>query len=161
RERTLKKRSRSGRASSIAACGSSPATGGRTLQRSGTRPTVWPRPPALTCPSVDNCNERPNQGVLMQNFLKATLRSTEAATLLSGFAAAQGRQTAPINIQPAMSMDVVLFAAANAGKVLATTDASGKGMMDVSDLINLGKLDVVEEMCPDKTRLLLVMPGTQ
>ena len=95
--------------------------------------------------------------------MRTVFTSTFAATavLLGSFAAAQGRQSAPVNIQPPTSVDVVLFSAMNAGKVLATTDSNGRNNMDVTDLINLGKLDVVEEKCPNQTRVLLVAQGTR
>jgi hypothetical protein len=83
-----------------------------------------------------------------------------ATAILSGLVAAQGSST-PINVSPPSALDVVFFTALNAGKVLATTDAMGKGNMDVTDLLNLGKLDVVEEKCQDRDRVLLVPMGVQ
>jgi hypothetical protein len=85
---------------------------------------------------------------------------TATAILLSGLVTAQGSST-PINVSPPSALDVVFFTALNAGKVLATTDAMGKGNMDVTDLLNLGKLDVVEEKCQDRDRVLLVPMGVQ
>ncbi|HEX9368522.1 MAG TPA: hypothetical protein VF921_17970 [Vicinamibacterales bacterium] len=69
---------------------------------------------------------------------------------------AQGGQSVPINVQPASAVDVVLFSAANAGKVVASTGSDGKGTLDILKLANLGKIAVVEEKCPDRTRVLLV-----
>ncbi len=97
----------------------------------------------------------------MRRVLTSTFVAAAAAFLLGGIVAAQGAESALVNIQPAASLDVVLFAAANAGKVVARTDDNGKGNIQVTDLLNFGKLDVVDETCADGTRILLVSEGTQ
>src|SRR5260221_1231799 len=86
---------------------------------------------------------------------RAVLMILSAASLSS----AQQRTSVPVNVQPAAAVDVVLFSAANAGKVVASTGADGKGTFDIGMLANLGKLAVVEEKCPDRTRVLLVASG--
>src|SRR5438045_9111358 len=78
------------------------------------------------------------------------------ALMLGGLAFAQGSQAVPINVTPPASLDVVLFSAANAGKVVASTGQDGKGTLDILMLANLGKVAVIEEKCPDRTRILLV-----
>jgi len=96
--------------------------------------------------------------VLTSTFTSPLVAAATAA-LLGSVMAAQGRQSVPVSIQPPAAVDVVLFAAMNAGKVLTTTDANGKGSFDVADLLNLGKLDVVKDECADKVRVLLVRHG--
>src|SRR5579872_3207098 len=102
--------------------------------------------------------KRAFQKELIMRILTSTLGAAASAFLLSGLVVAQN-MSAPINVQPPSSVDVVLFAALNSGKVMATTNAMGKGTMDVTDLLNLGKVDVVEEKCPDHDRVLLVPMG--
>jgi hypothetical protein len=97
----------------------------------------------------------------MRKILTSAFAATAIAVLLPGLAAAQGPQSALVSIQPAASLDVVLFDAANAGKVVARTDARGKGTIQVAALLNIGKLAVVDETCTDGTRVLLVSEGTQ
>src|SRR5688500_7993649 len=85
---------------------------------------------------------------------------TCAATLMTlalvNLSSAQGGSSVPVNVTPALAVDVVLFSAMNAGKVVATTGSDGKGTLDILSVANLGKLAVIEEKCPDKTRVLLV-----
>jgi hypothetical protein len=96
----------------------------------------------------------------MRRIFTSMIGAATTPILLTGLLAAQGSST-PIKVSPPSSIDVVFFQALNAGKVLATTDAMGKGNMDVTDLLNLGKLDVVEEKCQDRDRILLVPMGVQ
>jgi hypothetical protein len=92
---------------------------------------------------------------------RSAFTSVLAALLLSSGTAAQTQQSVPVRVQPAAALDVVLFSAANAGKVLATTAPDGRGSFDIAEVANLGKLAVIEERCPDRTRLLLVAADTQ
>jgi hypothetical protein len=94
----------------------------------------------------------------------STLTATAFAGLLGSLVAAQG-QSVPVDIQGPGSVDVVLVSATTGpgGKVLTTTDASGKGSISAEDdkLINGGKWDVYEETCPGKDRVLLAPAGAQ
>jgi hypothetical protein len=80
-----------------------------------------------------------------------------AAIVINAQAAAQPRPV-PIDVQSGTAVDVVLVKQGNPDKVLTTTDANGKGAVDVTELLNLGKLAVIEETC-DRTRILLVAKG--
>jgi hypothetical protein len=106
--------------------------------------------------------------LIMRTIFTSTFTSTLVATafagLLGSLAAAQG-QSVPVDIQRPGSVDVVLVSATTgqSGKVLTTTDASGKGNISADDdkLINAGKWDVYQETCPGKDRVLLVPAGGQ
>jgi hypothetical protein len=95
---------------------------------------------------------------MMRTILTSALEATAAAFLMGSLVSAQ-KSSVPINVQPPASVDVVFFTALNAGKVMATTDAMGKGTMDVTDLLNLGKLEVIQEKCQDRDRLLMAPTG--
>jgi hypothetical protein len=85
--------------------------------------------------------------------------AASAAVLMGTVAGAQGGFVA-VNIRPAAPFDVVIFSAANAGKVVARTDEKGKGHIDAAALANLGKVVVYEEKCEDGTRVALVAEGS-
>jgi hypothetical protein len=85
--------------------------------------------------------------------------AASAAVLMGTVAGAQGGAVA-VNIRPAAPFDVVIFSAANAGKVVAHTDEKGKGRIDAASLANLGKVAVYEEKCDDGTRVALVAEGS-
>src|SRR5438552_3175839 len=97
----------------------------------------------------------------MNRVLTTSLLAAGAAVLLGSFVAAEGRETMPVNIQPPTSVEIVLYSTVNAGKSLAFTGEDGKGSIDVASLSNLGKLVVIVEKCPDRTRVLIVATGAE
>lgn len=73
-----------------------------------------------------------------------------------------GEGPVPVSTKPAKAgVDILLFTAMDAGKVLGTTDQDGRTSIDpLSAAMDLGKLDVVDEKCGDgKERILLVDPS--
>jgi hypothetical protein len=69
---------------------------------------------------------------------------------------AQSVAPVSVNVQPPKAIEIVLFSAGATGKVLTTTDRDGQGNIDGAALANLGRLDVIEETCGPRTRVLLV-----
>ena len=99
--------------------------------------------------------------LVMSMFLTTPSRAIYAAGVEGPAAMAPQQQPVAVSVEPPMSLDVVLYAAGAAGKVLATTDRSGKGAFDAGSLQNLGTLDVIEETCGEQKRVLLVAPMNQ
>jgi hypothetical protein len=62
-------------------------------------------------------------------------------------------------VQPPAAVDVVLFSADATGRVLTTTNQKGEGTIDAAALSRLGRLDVIEETCGARRRVLLVAPN--
>jgi len=70
-------------------------------------------------------------------------------------AAGQPRFVA-VSVEPPTSVEIVLYAAGASGKVLATTERTGKGRFDASVLQNVGTLEMVEETCGERKRVPLI-----
>jgi hypothetical protein len=98
----------------------------------------------------------------MKRLLITSFAAAVAAVLTGSLVRAESR-TVPVNVKPAQSIEVVLFKSANAGKSLVITDRNGKGNIDVdvAEIANLGKLVIIEEKCPDRTRVLVVAAGAE
>ncbi len=97
----------------------------------------------------------------MNNFATRSLLAVVCASAAAAAGFAQTPTQPPpvtVTVQPAASVDVVLYSAANTGTVLGRTDAGGKATLDFLKIANagkIGKVTVTEERCPDQTRLLL------
>jgi hypothetical protein len=74
---------------------------------------------------------------------------------------AQGLPPISVNVQPPAVVDIVLFSSDAVGKALTTTDQKGQASIDGSALANLGRLDVIEETCGPRKRVLLVAPKSK
>jgi hypothetical protein len=66
-----------------------------------------------------------------------------------------------VNVQPPAPVQIVLFSADAAEKVLTTTNQKGEGTIDGGALGNLGQLNVFEETCGPRKRVLLVAPHSK
>ena len=69
---------------------------------------------------------------------------------------AQSAPSVPVNVQPAGAVQIVLVSSNAAEKVLTTTDQKGQGSIDGVVLAALGRLEVIEESCGPRKRVLLV-----
>jgi hypothetical protein len=76
-----------------------------------------------------------------------------------GSPGAQGSGRVSVRVQPPARVDVVLFSANAAGRVLTTTNQKGEGTIEAAAVVTLGRLDVIEETCGARRRVLLVAPN--
>ena len=74
---------------------------------------------------------------------------------------AQGGGAVSVTVQPPAAIEILLFSAGAAGKVLGRTDQNGKGSFDGSALANLANLTINEETCKNRRRVLLVASGAK
>jgi hypothetical protein len=74
---------------------------------------------------------------------------------------AQSVSSVPVTVQPPTPVDIVLFSADATGKVLTTTNQKGEGTIDGGALGNLGRLEMIEETCGPRKRVLLVAPKSK
>jgi hypothetical protein len=77
------------------------------------------------------------------------------AASANAFQAQKGRSVS-VSVQPPAATEIWLFSAGTDGKVLTTTDQTGKGSFDSSTVVNLGNLAINEETCKGRRRVLLV-----
>ena len=98
----------------------------------------------------------------MKRVLTTWIAAAAVAVLMGSLVSAESR-TVPVNVEPAASIEVLLFTKANEGKSLVVTGPNGKGniQIDVAEVANLGKLIIIQEKCPDRTRVLLVAAGNE
>src|SRR5262245_4293071 len=95
--------------------------------------------------------------------MRGLFASTLTAILLAGGAVAftqgqaQTSQPVPVRVQPPAAINLVVFSAINAGKLVATTAANGRGQIDPREVESLGRLELQEERCDDKTTRVLMV----
>ena len=79
-----------------------------------------------------------------------------AMVLVGAPVRAQSAPSVPVNVQPAGAVQIVLVSSNAAEKVLTTTDQKGQGSIDGAVVAKLGPLDMIEESCGSRKRVLLV-----
>jgi len=79
-----------------------------------------------------------------------------AMVLVGAPVRAQSAPSVPVNVQPAGAVQIVLVSSNAAEKVLTTTDQKGQGSIDGAVVAKLGSLDMIEESCGSRKRVLLV-----
>jgi hypothetical protein len=89
-------------------------------------------------------------------FVVAAVLFTEALVPSVAVPSAQSLPPVSVNVQPPAAIEIVLFSAGATGKVLTITDQKGQGSIDGGAFANLGRLDVIEETCGPRKRVLLV-----
>jgi hypothetical protein len=82
--------------------------------------------------------------------------SALVVAILSASVAAQGGRAVSVTIEPPTAIEILLFLAGMDGKLLTTTNRSGKGSFDSSTLGNAGALTVAEQSCGERKSVLLV-----
>lgn len=100
----------------------------------------------------------------MQRVALPSLGALGVAVMFGVIGSAQGVPPVTLNVKPAAAVDVVLYTAANSGTVLGRTDQTGTVTLDFLKIANagkIGKVTVIEEKCPDETKLLLASADAQ